>query len=78
MTGAKGKSGGARPGAGRRPDLLTLGKQYLYWVEVGDKRTLLEVATVTEYDRDRGVIVLSLGDGSTVHLSRAKRRLRER
>lgn len=36
MTGTKGHSGGSRPGAGRKPDVLRLGQRYIVTVSQGD------------------------------------------
>ena len=72
----KPKHGGHRAGAGRKPDLLKVGKKFLAWITTPDgKRTLLRVVTVTLYDRDRGKLELSDDEtGEVTHLSTARRK----
>lgn len=77
MAGVKGKSGGARAGSGRKPDILKFGKSFLFWETTNNGRTPLEVVEVTKYDHTTGQIELTNTETGTVyHLSSGKRKRR--
>ena len=72
----KNTHGGQRNNSGRKPDLLKVGKQFLYWLTTADgKRTMLQTVTVTRYDRNLGIVELTDDQsGEVVHLDCGKRR----
>ena len=67
--------GGHRKGAGRKPDLLKLGKSFLLWTTFPDgTRTSLEVVTVTSYEPVKGVELTDKKSGIVYHLDNGKRK----
>jgi len=72
-----GYHGGQRDSSGRKPDLLKVGKQFLYWLTTADgERTMLQTVAVTRYDRDFGIVELTaVASGFVLHLdSRMKKK----
>lgn len=71
MSGKSGKSGGARAGAGRKPETITLRKGETYYVEFEDDNGQLCARTVQIEEIDGGTITFIELQGRAFGIRRA-------